>query len=96
MRFCLACGVGRGLYAPGSHLTIRSRPHVLCRGCGVLRDYVGAPGMCGECAPRGKWSQRISSENPICGSEDDEWMHAEKWSCDGEHSQELYGIWPEI
>lgn len=94
VRLCLHCGVAGGLYSAGCQIVICSKPHVLCRICGILTDQIGSSGCCTRCSPAS--SRNFMRAASSRSDQADEWHHAAEHSYDGRHSQELYGVWPDV
>ncbi|KAF1940071.1 F-box domain-containing protein [Clathrospora elynae] len=89
-RLCLRCGLDGAFYAPGTHLTISNRPHVLCSMCGRLTDQMGDQGFCAGCSPGPRrYLGRLTDY-------EDDWHHTTKWSSDGKHMYEFHDICPEV
>jgi hypothetical protein len=95
-RFCLKCGVEDALYAPGTHLTICNRPHVLCSICRDLTNHVSDNlGVCAGCCPGSRHSwMRFRHQNNDYIDNDAGWLDTTHRSSDRHHLRDHY-IQPE-
>jgi hypothetical protein len=94
-RFCLKCGVDDALYAPGTHLTICNRPHVLCSICRTLTDHVSdRVGACAGCSPGSRHRHVRSSDHNDYIDYGDGWTYTMYRSSDRNHIRDHY-TWPE-
>lgn len=95
-RFCVKCGVDQHWYPAGTEFTIMGEPYVVCMLCEVVTDRVSARGACLPTlqAVRKKRVD-LTSAGRHYESEDD-WGHALKSFAGGKHSEEMYGIWPDV
>jgi hypothetical protein len=96
VRLCLRCGVFGGLYAPGMHVYIYGKPHVLCRNCKTFTDHVTRQAICTKCSPRSQWLPASSTYTPD-GRYVREYLstRSSKVYQDRMHMDELYGDWPD-
>ncbi|KAF2466128.1 uncharacterized protein BDR25DRAFT_79655 [Lindgomyces ingoldianus] len=98
-RFCIDCGVDQHWFPLGAEVTIMGETYVICRDCRKFTDQVGSKGLCNPCSPISR-SVRKKRPKPNTGNNqydsEDDWAYSTRSCAGGKHSEEMYGLWPDI
>ncbi|KAF2188927.1 F-box domain-containing protein [Zopfia rhizophila CBS 207.26] len=100
-RYCVDCGVAHRRYKPDTEITIMGQPYVVCRYCKTYTDRIGSKGACTSCIPVPKSVQKGMKE-PYTGyshsqyESEDDWSYSTRSYAGGKHSEEMYGLWPDL